>query len=167
MHCITATYIIGPYFYDGTGSGVTCIKCGIMLYQSQTTMGLCNRCHFSKIVFQRISPWLCEFLNESLTGQCNGWGCATSPSPLLWWPWHPSLSTPDNSLCTNAALWVIITDTCISSTPWIQCRRSQRMWWCIKLCEVHEGSHRDLLDPYSAGKMKYISQVYSVFLDIL
>ena len=56
---VTACYIIGPYFFHGTVSGVTCIKCGIMLYQSQATMGLCNRCHFSKIVLQRISPWLC------------------------------------------------------------------------------------------------------------
>jgi len=24
----------------------------------------------------------CEFLNESLTGMCIGWGCATPPSPL-------------------------------------------------------------------------------------
>jgi len=53
---VTARYIIGPYFFDGTISGVTCIKCGIMLYQSQATVGLCNRCHFSKIVLQHISP---------------------------------------------------------------------------------------------------------------
>ena len=45
-----------------------------------------------------------EFLNESLTGQCSGWGCATSPSPLPWWPCCPNLSTPDNSLCTNVVV---------------------------------------------------------------
>ena len=44
---VTAGYIIGPYFCDGTVSGVTCTKCGIMLHQSQATVGLCNRCHFS------------------------------------------------------------------------------------------------------------------------
>ena len=53
---VTASYIIGPYFFDGTLSGVACIKCGIMLNQSQATMGLCNRCHFSKIVLQHIHP---------------------------------------------------------------------------------------------------------------
>jgi len=47
---------------------------------------------------------VCEFLNESLKGQCIGWGCATSPSPLPKWPCSPNLSTPDDSLCTNSAL---------------------------------------------------------------
>jgi len=86
-----------------------------------------------------ISPWLCDFLNESLTGQCIGWGCATTPSPLPWWPCSPNLSTPDNSLCTNSVLRVIITDTCISWTLWIPWKRSQRMWWHVKLCEDHKG----------------------------
>jgi len=44
---------------------------------------------------------VCEFLNESLTGMCIGWGCATSPLPLPWWPCNPNLSTPDNSLCMD------------------------------------------------------------------
>jgi len=61
---VTASYIIGWYFFDGTVSGVTCIKCGIMLYQIQATVGLCNRCHFSKIVLQCISPCLC--VNSSM-----------------------------------------------------------------------------------------------------
>jgi hypothetical protein len=61
---VTASYIIGPYFFDVTVSGVTYIKCGIMLHQSQATMGLCNRCHFSKTVLQCISPWLC--VNSSI-----------------------------------------------------------------------------------------------------
>ena len=60
---VTASYIIDPYFFDGTVSGVTCIKCEIMLYQSQVTMGLCNGCHFSKIVLSAVHP-VCEFLNE-------------------------------------------------------------------------------------------------------
>jgi len=47
---VTASCIIGPYLFDGTISGVTCIKCGTMLYQSQATIELCNRCHISKIV---------------------------------------------------------------------------------------------------------------------
>jgi len=55
----SADYIIGPYFFDGTVSGVTCIKCGIMLYQSPATVGLCNRCRISRIVLQCVSPWLC------------------------------------------------------------------------------------------------------------
>ena len=96
---VTASYMIGPYFFDGTVSGVTCIKCGIMLYQSQTTMGLCNRCHWSKSAPAHFSLTVCEFLNDSLTGQCIGWCCATSPLPLPWWPCSPNLSTPDNSLC--------------------------------------------------------------------
>jgi len=50
VQVLTASYIIGPYFFDVTVSGVTCIKCGIMLHQSQATMGLSNRCHFSKTV---------------------------------------------------------------------------------------------------------------------
>jgi len=61
---VTASCIIGPYFFDGTVSGVTCIECGIVLYWSQATVGLCNRCHFSKMVLQRISPWLC--VNSSM-----------------------------------------------------------------------------------------------------
>ena len=52
----TASCIIGSYFFDGTVSGVICVKCGITLYQSQATMGLFNRCHFSKIVPKCISP---------------------------------------------------------------------------------------------------------------
>ena len=59
---VTASCIIDPYFFDGTVSRVTCVKCGITLYQSQATMGLFNRCHFSKI--QHISPWLC--VNSSM-----------------------------------------------------------------------------------------------------
>jgi len=54
-----SSYIIGPYFFDGTVSGVTCIQCGNMLYQTQAIMGLYNRCLFSKIVLQHISPGLC------------------------------------------------------------------------------------------------------------
>jgi len=61
---VTASYVIDPYFSDGTVSGVICIKCGIMIYQSQATVGLCNRCHFSKIVLQHISPWWC--VNSSM-----------------------------------------------------------------------------------------------------
>jgi len=34
---VTTSYITGPYFFDVTVSGVTCIKCGIVLYQSQVT----------------------------------------------------------------------------------------------------------------------------------
>ena len=56
---VTASCIIGPYFFDGTVSGVTCSKRGITLYQSQATVAVCNRCHFSYIVLQCISPWLC------------------------------------------------------------------------------------------------------------
>ena len=137
---VTGSYITGPYFFDGTISGLTCIKCGIMLYQSQATVRLCNSCHFSNIVLQRVSPWLCVNSSlKSLTGQCIGWGCATSPSPLPWWSCSPNLSTPDNGLCTNSALWVIFTDTCICWTPWIPRKRSQRMWWHIKLSEDHKG----------------------------
>jgi len=55
----TVSCIIGPYLFDGTVSGVICVKFGITLYQSQATVGLFNRCHFSKILPQHISPWLC------------------------------------------------------------------------------------------------------------
>jgi len=51
---VTASCFIGSYFFDGTVSGVTCVKCGITLYQSQATMGLFNRCHFSKVLLQCI-----------------------------------------------------------------------------------------------------------------
>ena len=61
---VMASYIIGSYFFDGTFTGVTCIKCGIMIYQSQAAVGLCNRCYFSKIVLQHISPWL--YANSSI-----------------------------------------------------------------------------------------------------
>ena len=61
---VTATYIIGSYFFDGIVSDVTCIKCGIMLYQSQATIGLCNRCHFSKIVLQCIALCINSSLNH-------------------------------------------------------------------------------------------------------
>jgi len=54
---VTSSYIIGPYFFDGTVSGVECMKCGIMSYQSPATMGLCKKCHFSKTVLQCISSW--------------------------------------------------------------------------------------------------------------
>jgi len=92
---------------------------------------------------------VCEFLSESLTGQCIGWGCATSPLPLPRLPCSPNLSTPDNSVCTNSVLWAIVTDTCIPSTPWIPWKRSQRMWWCVKICEDHEGFPQG-----SAGSMR-------------
>ena len=82
-------------FFDGTVRSFTCVKCGIMLYQSRATMGLCNRCHFSKVVLQHISRWLCV---NSSKNQCIGWGCATSPLPLPWWPCSPNLSIPDISL---------------------------------------------------------------------
>ena len=52
---VTASYIVGTYFCDGTVSGVTCSKRGIALYQSQATVGLCNRRHFSYLVPQCIS----------------------------------------------------------------------------------------------------------------
>jgi len=44
-----------------------------------------------------------KLTNEPLAGHCSGWGCASSPSPLPWWPCSPKLSTPD-SLCTNFVL---------------------------------------------------------------
>ena len=54
---VTAICIIGPYFFDGTVSGVTCVKCAIMLYQSQATMGLFNM-SFQQDSVQCVSPWL-------------------------------------------------------------------------------------------------------------
>ena len=35
---VTASCIIGPYFFDGPVCGVKFITCGIMLYQNQATM---------------------------------------------------------------------------------------------------------------------------------
>jgi len=74
---VTASCIIGPYFFDGTVCGVICVKCGITLYQSQATVGLFNRCHFSKIVpsaFHPDSVWIPEWIINSSVywlGLCN------------------------------------------------------------------------------------------------
>jgi hypothetical protein len=37
---VTASCIIGPYFFDGTVSVVTCVQRGIVLYRRQATVGL-------------------------------------------------------------------------------------------------------------------------------
>ena len=101
---VSASYVICPYFFDGTVSGVTCIKCGIVIPEPS------NNGIMYQVSFQQDSApahftlTVCEFLSESLIGQYIGWGWATSPLPLPWWPCHPNLSTPDNSLCTNSVV---------------------------------------------------------------
>ena len=136
---VTASYIIGPYFFDGVVSGVTFIKCGIMIYQSQATMGLCNRCHFSKIVLQCISPGLC--VKSSMNHY--------QVSVLVGVVQHPLHHCHGGHLVPT---WAHLITAC---APTLRCESSllipaslehcefhgwgQRMWWCIKLCEVHEG----------------------------
>ena len=135
---VTASYINGPYFFDGVVSGVTFIKCGIMIYQSQATMGLCNRCHFSKIVLQRISPGLCvkSWMNHYqvsvLVGvvqhlhHCHGGHLVP--------PWaHLITACAPNVRCESSLLLPASLEH-REFHGW-----GQRMWWCIKLCEVHEG----------------------------
>ena len=99
VQVLNASYIIGPYLFDVTLSGVTCIKCGIMLYQSQATLGLCNRCHFSKTGPNAFLPD-CVWIPQWIIDRSVYWlGCATSPSPPPWWPCNPNMSIHDDSLC--------------------------------------------------------------------
>jgi len=70
---VTASFIIGPYFFDGTVRGVKCMKCGIMSYQSPATMGLCKKCHFRKIVLQCVSSWLWVWIHKWIINRSVYW----------------------------------------------------------------------------------------------
>ena len=126
-----------------------CIKCGIMLYQSQATVGLCDRCPFSKIVLRHISPWLC--VNSSMNHY--------QVSVLIGVVQHPLRHCHGGHVVTTWAQLITACATTLCCEPLLlipaslehhEFRRRGHKGSDDTYSSVRttRGSHRDLPDPY-------------------
>ncbi|GFG33836.1 hypothetical protein Cfor_11040 [Coptotermes formosanus] len=98
--CVSASHVIGPYFFDGTVSGVSYPE----RWQNYVVPEFSNRGIIEQAWFLQhcatahFTLTVHEVPRAALPGWWTGHGSATSALPVSWPSHSPGLTTPDKSL---------------------------------------------------------------------